>query len=125
MSLSVFTHPSFDHRRPNSPILRADPLLSRTTFHMFSCQSLAVGEGWHPDDYSIDCDSDSHTGFLVMAALGVAIYPIGIPVSFFFLLRRDQTARAQQATVMIGDTSSEQASAFDFLRKDYKVQLVC
>jgi hypothetical protein len=32
----------------------ADPLLARTTFHMFSCQRLGADEGWHPDDYSVD-----------------------------------------------------------------------
>ena len=88
---------------------------------MFSCHSLAIGEGWHPDDYNIDCDSDTHTGFVILAALGVIVYPIGIPVSFFYLLRRDEMARAKQSAAN-GDTSSGQASTFDFIRSDYRVR---
>ena len=54
-----------------------------------------------------------------MAAFCVLIYPIGIPVSFFILLRRDQKARGKTVKQADGNTP-EQISAFDFLRADYK-----
>jgi hypothetical protein len=100
----------------------SDPLLSRTSFHMFSCQRLGIDEGWHPDDYNVDCDGSTHTGFRIAAALGVLVYPIGIPVSFFLLLRHDQKQRVEKAK-LTGGSAAEQESSFDFLRSDFKVCL--
>ena len=54
-----------------------------------------------------------------MAALCVLIYPIGIPVAFFFLLRRDQKARFETVQA-VGGNVAEQTSAFDFLRSEFK-----
>merc|ERR1711871_1542331 len=55
------------------------PLLSRSTFHMMptSCQTLAEGERWHMDDYSIDCGSATHIAFEVFAGFCICIYPVG------------------------------------------------
>jgi hypothetical protein len=67
---------------------------------------------------SIQCDGDTHTAFSAMAVLCVVIYPIGIPVSFFLLLRRDQKARAEMVR-QVGNVAKE-TSSVDFLRSDYR-----
>jgi hypothetical protein len=90
------------------------PLLSRTVFHMFGCHRLDVAERWHPDDYGINCDTATHTGFVVAAGFGVAIFPIGIPLTFLVLLWRSQRGRN------LGDTDT---SPYDFLRKDYQYNM--
>eukprot|EP01043_Picozoa_sp_COSAG02_P058319 COSAG02_NODE_7238_length_3103_cov_1.651899_1_plen_644_part_10 len=66
------------------------PLLCRTCFRMFACQKLGEEEGWHPDDFTIACDSSVHTFFKVMASVGVIVYPIGIPLVFMVLLQYDK-----------------------------------
>ena len=43
------------------------PLLSRTVFHIFSCQRVSDSERWHLDDASIDCNSSSHAVMQVCA----------------------------------------------------------
>eukprot|EP01052_Picozoa_sp_SAG31_P000855 SAG31_NODE_26_length_32985_cov_39.054096_20_plen_1883_part_00 len=111
----------------------SDPLLSRTAFHMMptSCRFLAEDESWHVDDYSIDCGSGTHAFFVIIAVIFIVLYPIGIPVTFLLLLRRD----AAQNTKKI-HTTPEQAytvsklktqrtsdnGSFDFLKKEYREQ---
>jgi len=81
---------------------------------MFGCHTLATSqqsiEAWHPDDYSIDCHGPTHSTFKIAAAACMVLYPFGIPLTFFALLKRDQRTRAE----------SDTGSAFDFLRKDYQ-----
>eukprot|EP01051_Picozoa_sp_SAG22_P006365 SAG22_NODE_413_length_10849_cov_6.078977_7_plen_1231_part_00 len=108
------------------------PLLSRTTFHMTptSCQTLGDGEQWHMGDMSIDCASGTHVAFMALGLVCIIIYPIGIPLVFFFLLRRDTAANAihpevgqdtkKQETGKKEDKENEKKSAYDFLKKDYK-----
>jgi len=87
---------------------------------MFSCHRLGPDEGWHPDDYNVDCDSGTHTGYRIAAVLGVLVYPVGIPVSFLCLLWHDEKTRIEKAK-KTGGNVADQSSALDFLRSDYKV----
>ena len=82
---------------------------------MFGCQELGPDEEWHADSYAIDCKSDAHTGFKGAALFCIVLYPVGIPLTFLFLLHRDERSRrAWHATDESGP------SAFDFVRKDYR-----
>jgi hypothetical protein len=123
------------------------PLLCKTVFHMFLCQTLGLDDRWHVDDFSIDCDSPMHITFTAIATVFIFVYPVGIPLTFVVLLRKDERKRkrnvypARDADTPddgapplslpqeqeVGDedltqTSSAMATstAFDFLRKDYK-----
>ena len=81
---------------------------------MFNCQWLAAEERWHRDDLRINCDDSVHALFQVIAGAFILVYPVGIPVVFFALLRRDDRQRAQDAS----KDASTKTSSFDFLRKD-------
>ena len=87
---------------------------------MFSCHRLGPDEGWHPDDYNVDCDSGTHAGYRIAAVSGVLVYPVGIPVSFLCLLWHDEKTRIEKAK-KTGGNVADQSSALDFLRSDYKV----
>lgn len=67
---------SLTHERPLLGLtqMSADPLLSRTVFHVYSCQRLSDMEIWHQDDASIDCNSSSHVLMQVVAAVFILIY---------------------------------------------------
>lgn len=90
------------------------PLLCRTCFRMFACQKLGEEEGWHPDDFTIACDSSVHTFFKVMASVGVIVYPIGIPLVFMVLLQYDKRNT---------DAGGSPGEHLNFLRSDYKPDL--
>jgi hypothetical protein len=97
------------------------PLLSRSAFHMTptACWSLSPGETWHMDDLSIDCASATHVGFMIIGAICIVIYPIGIPVTFLFLLFRNE----MPGVVHPHDTTpapEAKHSAYEFLKKDFK-----
>lgn len=154
------------------------PLLSKTVFHMFLCQALGPSENWHSDDLSVDCDVALHVVFEVVATVFIfvsrhpflcrlllqnsncsfskldqlglrpQVYPVGIPLMFFTLLRRDE--RRRKRTVYAVDTADTEGevqneeneqprqnegrhrssmkkglettedSTFAFLRQDYK-----
>jgi hypothetical protein len=111
------------------------PLLSRTTFSIFRCQTLATGERWHEEDFSIDCDSTAHTVIVVVDMFCILIYPVGIPVVFLVLLWRDERSRnlkapetVEQAAIttnedevvaMVAPAAANASSSYDFLRQDY------
>ena len=107
-------------------------------------------ERWHRDDFSVDCDSGKHTFVAVLAVVGIAVYPVGVPVVFWYLLWRDEQQRKPAGTVRRvevpaaatdkgdsaahvsavtgsnarpnrGEQDGEDAgSSFSFLRVDYK-----
>ena len=94
------------------------PLLSRTAFHLYACQSLGEGEQWHKDDMAIDCTSGVHSLFMVIGFVCIVIYPIGIPLVFLFLLWRNENDKAVHPDGT--EPTTPKTSAYDFLKKDYK-----
>jgi len=59
-------------------------------FQSLQCESFEDGSSYLIADYSIDCDSDEHTSFEVLAYLLVLAYPIGIPAAIWLLLWRSR-----------------------------------
>ena len=62
------------------------PSTSASIFATFQCEELSDGTRWLRADLSIDCDSRTHTGFSVYAALMILVYPIGTPILYFLVL---------------------------------------
>lgn len=95
------------------------PLLSRTVFHVFSCQQLVEGESgesWHIDDFTVDCNSSTHVFVEIVAAVFMFIYPIGIPLTFFVLLWRDEKqheSQQEQGNVYASTTGAKLARGTD------------
>ena len=71
------------------------PGTSASIFATFQCEELSDGTSWLRADLSIDCDSATHTGFSVYAAVMILVYPIGTPVLYYVLLRRSREALDQ------------------------------
>ena len=55
-----------------------------------------------------------HVVFIVLASVGVGVYPIGIPIGFLIMLRRDKKNTGTSPS------QSSSSSSLDFLRADYK-----
>ena len=85
---------------------------------MFNCQTLGPEERWHRDDFSVDCNSGKHTFVSVLAIVGIVVYPVGVPVVFWYLLWRDEQQRTPAGTEQRAEVAAD--SSFHFLRADYK-----
>ena len=78
-------------KHANATIVIALLLYSMTSsavFRAFACDSLDDGRIYLRSDYRIDCDSPKHKAFQIYAAFMLVAYPLGIPISFAFLLFR-------------------------------------
>ena len=60
------------------------PFLCTHVFHLLpmSCLTLETDDGreqWHQYDLSINCDDPEYKTYVIMAAVAVVVYPIGVP----------------------------------------------
>lgn len=63
------------------------PSLSAKMLQVFNCRE--IHGGWYlVADMDIECYTPVHDTYTSLASLGVLLYPIGIPVSFLFLMLR-------------------------------------
>lgn len=60
--------------------------VSITIFQAFSCEPFDDGSNMLVADYSINCNSQTHKNYEIYAGLMILIYPIGIPISYLYLL---------------------------------------
>ncbi|CAM9792494.1 unnamed protein product, partial [Laminaria digitata] len=62
---------------------------SSTVLKTFACDNdVMEGESYLRADYSISCNTHKHGLFRKYAGLMVVVYPVGIPVLYFFVLWR-------------------------------------
>ena len=66
------------------------PSTSAAIFATFQCEELSDGTRWLRADLSIDCSGDTHTLFRVYAGFMFLLYPLGTPLFYLFLLRRNR-----------------------------------
>ena len=66
------------------------PSTSAAIFATFQCEELSDGTRWLRADLSIDCRGDTHTLFRIYAGFMVLLYPLGTPLFYLFLLRRNR-----------------------------------
>jgi hypothetical protein len=64
---------------------------SRVMISMFRCHELQFANGVTKSylyaDYSIQCYEGDHVTYMILGAIGVLLYPVGIPVFFTYKLR--------------------------------------
>mgnify|MGYP002840283481 CR=1 FL=1 len=66
------------------------PMVSSLAFRAFDCEEFDGGRKFMRADYSIDCDSPEHFTTQLIAGLMIVIYPIGTPLLYYCLLRRNK-----------------------------------
>ena len=73
------------------------PSVSVKIFTTFGCVDFDNGTSFLKVDFSLDCQSAVHSFYKAFAAFMVAVYPVGIPLMYFFLLfRKRQLLKAGQ-----------------------------
>ena len=70
------------------------------------------------DDLRIQCGSREHQQATSLASLAIVLYPIGVPMLYFLLLRS-----AQAAITM--DRPTHLSSALSFLHRDFEARMYC
>ena len=67
------------------------PSTSVMIFSNFACQEFDEGYGSYLKvDYSIDCNGTEHKVFSLYAMAMICVYPIGVPLMYYLLLRRER-----------------------------------
>lgn len=66
------------------------PSVSSTVLKMWHCRSIE-GTWYLYADYRITCDGDWNT-YAAIAGVAFVVYPLGVPLTFFYLLRSQQEA---------------------------------
>jgi hypothetical protein len=62
--------------------------LYHRTLSFFDCRDMGVIGSFMREDYSVRCDSNaSYSAFLFVAVVCLLLYPVGIPVFFYHLIR--------------------------------------
>jgi hypothetical protein len=59
---------------------------STTILQSFVCEKFDDGSSYMYSDYRLDCKTDEHQKYVAYAAVMVVIYPVGIPLFYFYLL---------------------------------------
>ena len=81
--------------------------VSATVFQTFACESLDDGNNYLRADYRIDCDSSKHRAFEFFAFVMVAVYPVGIPLFYGYLLYKNRRVLASESNGVARDTRSK------------------
>ena len=74
------------------------PIVTQETFKAFSCHTFDEGSPlatrWLRADVAIQCDSERHSLAMMIACVGIIVYPIGVVLVFALLLHaaRDDIA---------------------------------
>ena len=74
------------------------PTVSTKLFRVFVCLSFDDGTRFLAVDLRINCDSTLHTTMRLFSAFFIAVYPIGIPLGFFLVLRANRTRISSRDT---------------------------
>jgi predicted outer membrane repeat protein len=64
--------------------------VSITIFQTFVCEEFEDHSSYLVADYSVECDTSTHSKYIVYAAFMIFLYPIGIPVYYIYHLARKQ-----------------------------------
>jgi hypothetical protein len=54
---------------------------------VFNCRDLGITGIFIRQDYSVSCESSSYQSSVFIAALGTILYPVGIPLFFYIVIR--------------------------------------
>ena len=64
------------------------PRVTKHIFEMLNCRSLAEGEKWLEQDYSVECGGGLYNFFFFFSVLLVVVIPLGVPLSLLMVLLR-------------------------------------
>jgi hypothetical protein len=85
-----------------------------------NCRDLGIAGTYLRSDYSVNCDSPHYQFFKIIAIFGILLFPVGIPLLYFFLIRyRRHPLVTDCAQILYGnfDKSWKYFEVYDLIRK--------
>ncbi|CAM9445373.1 unnamed protein product, partial [Laminaria digitata] len=98
--------------------------VSFTIFQTFVCDSLDDGKAYLRADYSITCNTERHTAYLVYASVMVFVYPVGTPAFFAFWLVRHRRELQKPGREEASDLKSYRAIWVTYKPSRYYYEVV-
>lgn len=106
------------------------PNIATTLFRSFSCEDVDPGnvEGgsdrYMTADYSISCDSERYRLAQIYASVMIAVYTVGVPLYFFYLLYQSREAIKSRFDPSVGtkhkSSANDESSGILILFASYK-----
>ncbi|CAM9843693.1 unnamed protein product [Scytosiphon promiscuus] len=100
---------------------------STVVFETFACDNEVVeGESYLRADYKLSCDSAEHIWYMVYAGFMIAVYPVGIPLLYAFILyinRESLNPRVQVAEAVDPDSDSSRKAKPEHAPKETAEEL--
>ncbi|CAM9409651.1 unnamed protein product, partial [Laminaria digitata] len=66
--------------------------VSSSVFYTFACDNLDNGRSFLRSDHSLECYTTTHKVFMAYACVMVAVFPLGIPLCYSFVLYRNRAS---------------------------------
>lgn len=93
---------------------------STFVFQTFACDVLDSGVSFLRADHSLECYTPNHTFYIVYASIMVLVYPVGIPVCYFCVLR---ARRAELVDEERESSSDNHVGAIKGLWESYRPEM--
>ncbi|GMH74227.1 hypothetical protein TL16_g06408 [Triparma laevis f. inornata] len=93
------------------------PTITTMIFSLFPCDDLDDGGRYLRSDYSIRCDGEERTGWVVFGLIMILVFPIGVTSAYWMLLWADRKKIQQPVEVREED---EELMTKAFLFEPYK-----
>lgn len=87
---------------------------------VFNCRDLGITGIFLRQDYSVSCDSLQYQNSVIIASLGTMLYPVGIPILFYFIIKyRDHQLFASPSLLLYQNFAEEWVyyEVYDLIRK--------
>eukprot|EP01045_Picozoa_sp_COSAG04_P010945 COSAG04_NODE_689_length_11142_cov_6.664041_4_plen_1132_part_00 len=102
------------------------PTITTTLFRVPQCQWFD-DQGFHEDDYTIDCTTTKFALTVALSAFIILLIPIGVPVVFTLLMLRAKqsnggvvNATALGGAKLAADDADDESDTYGFLIRDYR-----
>ncbi|CAN0521707.1 unnamed protein product, partial [Scytosiphon promiscuus] len=94
--------------------------VSSSVFHTFDCDDLDTGSSFIRSDHSLECYTTTHKIFMAYAGVMVAVFPLGIPLCYAFVLYRNRDS----LKVEVGsEANTTHVASFRELWEPYRPQV--
>lgn len=98
--------------------------VSSTIFQTFACDNLDTGDSYLRADHSLECYDVRHRAYMALAGVMVAVYPVGIPLFYVFLLYRGRHTITDLSRDMDADVETFKDLWAPYKRQRYYYEVV-
>jgi hypothetical protein len=95
------------------------PSLTYFVFQVFQCETFDNGSKLLRADYSIDCDADVHSNYVVFAGCMIVLYPLGVPLLYLATLWQH---KKEVSDAQLRESTYAKSKHLAFFYADYRAE---